>query len=273
MEDQLSSLGGLLRHFGPIVAVFAVLALATKRTAILDALRRCRAEATTNVLLTLFNTLLIGPIFLVPALVLSDTIGHYGLFPDVWASLPEALVLLLAIVLVDFVAYWRHRVEHMQGIWRFHATHHADTAMHFLSVQRKHPVGKLISMLFDTLLVVALGFPLWAIAGAGVLRSWWGYFTHADVKWTLGSLGEVMISPAAHRLHHIRDEELMGTNFGNTVTLWDKVFGTYLDPKPYLGCETGIDEGTRGFFGELARPWERRYRDTGAVARDAEAST
>lgn len=261
MEDQFPSLENLLILFGPVLLVFGLLAIATKRRRIGAALRNCRREAITNVLLTVFNTLLIGPIFAVPALVLSQTVGSYGLLPDLWPMLPEPAVLLLAIVLIDFVAYWRHRVEHMQGVWRFHATHHADTAIHFLSVQRKHPVAKIISMLFDTLLVLALGFPAWAILAAGILRSWWGYFIHADVDWTLGPVGEVLISPAAHRLHHIRDEELMGTNYGNTITLWDKVFGTWCNPKPYLGCETGIEEGTRGFIGELARPWEQRYRE------------
>lgn len=271
MDSSFASLTDLWWQFGPVAIAFAALALLTKRRAIGEALRRCRREATTNVLLTLFNTLLIGPLFAFPALVLSQTVGAYGLFPQLWPQLNQAFVLLLAIVLVDFVAYWRHRFEHMPGIWRFHATHHADTTLHWLSVQRKHPVAKLISMLVDTLLLVALGFPVWAIAGAGILRSWWGYFIHADVDWTLGALGEVLMSPAAHRLHHIRDEALMGSNYGNTVTLWDKLFGTWVDPKPYLGCETGIEEGTRGFLGELARPWERRYRQPQQPVAEGEA--
>jgi sterol desaturase/sphingolipid hydroxylase (fatty acid hydroxylase superfamily) len=107
--------------------------------------------------------------------------------------------------------------------------------------------------------VLLLGLPYGAIAVAFLVRAWWGYFIHADVPWTLGPLGKVLISPAAHRLHHIRDEALMGANYGNTVTLWDKLFGTYVDPAPYLGCETGIAEGTRDFWGELVRPFEARY--------------
>jgi sterol desaturase/sphingolipid hydroxylase (fatty acid hydroxylase superfamily) len=75
----------------------------------------------------------------------------------------------------------------------------------------------------------------------------------------LGISGKVFISPAAHRLHHIRDEELMGSNYGNMLTLWDKVFGTYVDPAPFVNCETGIAEGTRDALGELARPFEARY--------------
>ena len=111
----------------------------------------------------------------------------------------------------------------------------------------------------DVWLLFLLGFPQWAVAGAIFLRSWWGFFIHADVPWTLGALGKVLISPAAHRLHHIRDEALMGANFGNTVTLWDRLFGTYVDPAGHLDCETGIAEGTRGLLGELGRPFERRY--------------
>ena len=35
-----------------------------------------------------------------------------------------------------------------------------------------------------------------------------------------------------------------------------------VDPKPYINCETGIAEGTRGVWGELKRPWEARYGAT-----------
>jgi sterol desaturase/sphingolipid hydroxylase (fatty acid hydroxylase superfamily) len=55
----------------------------------------------------------------------------------------------------------------------------------------------------------------------------------------------------------------MGSNYGNTIALWDQLFGTYVDPAPYINCETGIAEGTRDFLGELARPLEKRYRRRG----------
>jgi sterol desaturase/sphingolipid hydroxylase (fatty acid hydroxylase superfamily) len=145
--------------------------------------------------------------------------------------------------------------------------------MNWLSLRRKHPLGEALSIIFDGLLVIALGLPFWAIMAAFILRSWWGYFVHADVPWTLGPLGKALISPAAHRLHHIRNEQLMGYNFGNTVTLWDRLFGTYLDPAPYIDCETGIAEGSRDWLGELARPFEARYRQKpDAVAAEQPAS-
>jgi sterol desaturase/sphingolipid hydroxylase (fatty acid hydroxylase superfamily) len=169
------------------------------------------------------------------------------------------LALLAAVAIIDFAAYWRHRFEHSRALWRIHATHHADEAMNWFSLRRKHPLGELLSMAVDVLPALLLGLPVWAIIGALMVRSWWGYFIHADVPWTLGPVGKVLISPAAHRLHHIRDENLMGANYGNTITLWDHLFGTYTDPAPYVNCETGIAEGTRDFAGELLRPFEARY--------------
>lgn len=178
----------------------------------------------------------------------------------VWSGLGPVASTLVAILAIDFAAYWRHRLEHDPVLWRIHATHHADEAMTWFSVNRKHPLARLLSLVVDNLVALAIGLPLEAIVLANLVRSWWGHFIHADVLWTLGPLGTVLVSPAAHRLHHIRDEALMGANYGNTVTLWDRAFGTYADPTPHLGCETGIAEGTRGVWGELKRPWEARYR-------------
>ena len=266
MESWLSTIWDMLRGIAPLAAAFALLALVTKRRAIGAALRRMHGEARTNVLLYLFNGLVIAPMFLLPVAAVEAAVGGERWFEPFWKSVPEIVTLALAIVLIDLVTYWRHRLEHSPELWRYHATHHADTALHWFSVQRKHPVSKVLAMLFDVVLVVALSFPEWAIIGAVLIRSWWGYFIHADVPWTLGPLGAVLISPAAHRLHHIRDEALMGTNYGNTVTLWDRVFGTWMNPALHLDCETGIAEGTRGFWGELKRPWEARYRRSGEGA-------
>ena len=264
MDQAFHTVTSFARELGIYFAVFAALAIVVKRQRIVEAVKRSRREFGTNLGLTVVNALVIGPLFAAPTIAFAAFLDGSGLFGAFWDGLPELFVLLLAIVLVDFVAYWRHRLEHTPELWRFHATHHADTAIHWLSVQRKHPVAKIIAMLFDTALILALGFPAWAVIGAAVLRSAWGHFIHADVPWTLGLFGEVLISPAAHRLHHIRDEELMGTNYGNTVTLWDKLFGTWCDPAPYVDCETGIEEGTRGLLGELKRPWEARYRGAAA---------
>ncbi len=244
----------------PVAAVFVLLALATKRGGAIAAARRCRREAVTNFGLLVVNYIVLAPVMLVPVLAVRAALPVPSGLASLWGALPQLLLLIASILLIELAAYWRHRIEHQPELWRFHATHHADEELHWLSVLRKHPVSKFLEMLVDSLPVLLLGFPAWTIVGAQLLRSWWGYFIHADVPWTLGPAGRVLISPAAHRLHHIRDETLMGANYGNMLTLWDRLFGTWRDPRRHLNCATGIAEGTRGVWGELKRPWEARYR-------------
>lgn len=266
MDWAVAPVVGFLRDTAPMAFVFGVLALVLKRGAIVAALGKCRNEAVTNLLLAATNALIIGPLFLYPFLLLET--GLSALSPiesAVWDNVPAAVTLIICIVFTDLPSYWRHRWQHSPQLWRFHATHHSDTAIHWLTLQRKHPVEKVMSMLFDLTLVILMGLPVWAILLSTLVRSWWGHFLHCDLPWTLGPLGKVLMSPAAHRLHHIRDEKLMGYNYANTITLWDKLFGTYRDPAPYLNCETGIAEGTRGFLGELARPIETRSEDATRV--------
>ena len=239
--------------------VFGLIALATKRGKFQAAVSRTWSEFSTNLGLAVINMVLLAPLFVLPEGKLREAIGTPERFALFWDSLPELLTFVAAILIFDFVVYWRHRLEHTPLLWPIHATHHADTAFHWLTTMRKHPLSKLLSASVDFLLLLLLGVPEWAVGLAAIVRSWWAFLVHADVPWTLGILGKVLISPAAHRLHHIRDEDLMGSNYGNTVTLWDKLFGTYVDPAPYLECETGIAEGTRGLMGELLRPFERRY--------------
>ena len=260
MQPFLASARDVGATLWPITLAFGLLALATKRGAWLGAVRRCREESTTNLALVVINYVLLAPLMLAPVLAVRQASPTIPALSHFWRACPEAATFLLAIVLIELAAYARHRFEHLPGVWRFHATHHADEELNWLSLLRKHPVSKFMELLVDTLPVILLGMPVWAILAAQLIRSWWGYFIHADVPWTLGPAGKWLVSPAAHRLHHIRDETLMGSNYGNMLTLWDRVFGTWCDPVPYVGCATGIAEGTRSALGELARPWEARYR-------------
>jgi sterol desaturase/sphingolipid hydroxylase (fatty acid hydroxylase superfamily) len=270
IDTVLEALSREFANLTTIAVLFCTLAYATKRRRLIADFARARSEIVTNLVLLLINVAIVVPLVGVPVTTGHDLLPRPESFVAFWEQLSGAVAVVAAILLIDLASYWRHRFEHTRALWPIHATHHADEAMNWLSVRRKHPLGEALGMLLDSVPVIMLGLPYWTIATAYLLRAWWAYFIHADVPWTLGPLGRVLISPAAHRLHHIRDEQLMGTNFGNTVTLWDRIFGTYVDPAPYVNCETGIAEGTRDAWGELKRPFEARYwaksREKAAVA-------
>ncbi|MFN4019407.1 MAG: sterol desaturase family protein [Erythrobacter sp.] len=266
-DAVLEALRSTVTELIPAALIFIALAAVMKRDRLFAGFIAARREVSTNLGLLLFNGVVMMPLIAVPLTAYRRLIPRDPALIEIWAALPAVFSIIFAIVLIDFAAYWRHRLEHSRALWRVHATHHADEAMNWLTLHRKHPLGEVLSLLIDLVPVLLLGLPVWAILTAALLRGWWGYFIHADVPWTLGPVGTVLISPAAHRLHHIRDEALMGANFGNTITLWDKLFGTWTDPAPYVNCATGIAEGTRDLGGELLRPFEARYwKDKPAAA-------
>lgn len=249
----------LLALFAPAV-LFALISLAVKRRAVLASLRRARSESVTNLALVAINTVLLAGLFALVTDSLHDQLRLFPALANVWLRLPELWLLVLALLIDEFVVYWRHRAEHMPALWPIHATHHSDEAMTWLTLLRKHPLSHFLGHVVDAIPLILLGFPAWAVVASTLIRTWWGYFIHADLPWTLGPVGKVLISPAAHRLHHIDDERLMGQNFGGFFTVWDRLFGTFDDAREHIGCRTGVAGGSRPLIGELARPFESLLR-------------
>lgn len=256
METLATTALVLCLKLAPLAVLFGLLALATKRGAIVEALKRSRRETETNLALVVINYVLLASFFASAAAWWAQSMAASDSLIAFWAGVNPLLVLVVTLLLGEFVIYWRHRSEHLPMLWPMHAVHHSDGAMTWLALLRKHPLAYLLALFVDTAPLLLLGLPVWAIAAVALARAWWGHFIHADVPWTLGVVGKWLISPAAHRLHHINDFELCGSNYGGMLTLWDRLFGTYIDPAPYVDCSTGVDGGSRGLVGEVARPFE-----------------
>jgi sterol desaturase/sphingolipid hydroxylase (fatty acid hydroxylase superfamily) len=50
-----------------------------------------------------------------------------------------------------------------------------------------------------------------------------GTLQHANLRWTFGPAGRVLVSPAYHRLHHAPD--IQDANLGVVLTIWDVLAG------------------------------------------------
>ncbi|WP_305095736.1 sterol desaturase family protein [Croceibacterium aestuarii] len=259
--DALSSQAyAVALALAPAAAVFAAVSLARKRRGALSALRKAMPESVTNLMLVALNSVILAGLYSFIAGSLESQLRLFPALADFWLGVPEVALLLLALLIDEFMVYWRHRAEHVPALWPIHATHHSDEAMTWLTLLRKHPLSHLFGNVIDAIPLILLGFPAWAVIASSLIRTWWGYFIHADLPWTLGPVGKILMSPAAHRLHHIDDEVLMGQNFGGFFSIWDRLFGTFDDASEHLDCRTGIAGGSRPFLGELARPFEAVIR-------------
>ncbi|HMA52249.1 MAG TPA: hypothetical protein VKP60_20965, partial [Magnetospirillaceae bacterium] len=74
----------------------------------------------------------------------------------------------------------------------------------------------------------------------------WGWFG----RW-------VLVSPLHHRLHHSRNPDDYGANFG-TMLVWDHLFGTFRQPTSDafpLGVDEPAYRTTKGSMGMLVLEW------------------
>lgn len=251
----------------PFALFFFLLALLTKRRAgaVADA-RRAFGEWRTNLLIFLFDTLVILPYVALPSVWIGAQLGAPAALTSFWQGIPTAATGIAAVVVGDYIGYWRHRLEHHPILWRFHATHHSDRELSWFSLNRMHPVNRLTTVTIDLTLLGLAGFPLWAVALNGVVRTSWGYLIHADLRWTFGSAGGLFISPSAHRWHHVRDEVMAGKNFATVFALWDRIHGTY-QPSPEPCREpTGVEGHCGGFLFEIMQPFGLLSKKRGDVA-------
>ncbi|MDC0886938.1 sterol desaturase family protein [Altererythrobacter sp.] len=260
MDALTVSALGMFTKLLPLAAVFAALAIAVKRGSIWSALKRARRESEVNIGLVIMNYVILAAFFGSAMAWWSNAMAVSADLARFWTGSAPIFTLAVTLLVGELVIYWRHRIEHLPFLWPMHAVHHSDQTMTWLALLRKHPLAYVLALFADVAPLLLLGLPIWAIAVCAIARTWWGHFIHADVPWTLGVAGKWLISPAAHRLHHIDNLELCGSNYGGMLTIWDRVFGTYVDPAPYVNCRTGVDGGSRGLLGEIARPFAIWFR-------------
>jgi len=144
---------------------------------------------------------------------------------------PGPLKLIIAMFVVDFLLYWIHRAQHrFDGIWRTHAWHHTIENMYWLAGFRTsfaHSFIYNIPQAGIPMLVFHLS-PLMTGIGysVGLFIQFW---EHTNLKIDIGPLRYVFITPQYHRVHHSATR-YSRMNLGATFSIWDRMFGTYVDP-------------------------------------------
>jgi len=191
-----------------------------------------------------------------------------GLFN--WLHWPAWIEIVLTVVILDFALWLQHLLSHrVPMFWRLHQVHHADVDFDLTTGIRFHPVEIGLSMLFKMAWVLVLGPAVIAVVLFEVILNSTAMFNHANVA--LPSLLDrvlraVVVTPDMHRVHHsiIRDEH--SNNFGFNLSVWDRLFGTYVDqPRDgHLGMTIGLahyqSESPTRFTWSLLLPFRARPR-------------
>ncbi len=84
------------------------------------------------------------------------------------------------------------------------------------------------------------GLPLWLIAFREVFLWPSIFLQHANVSLPKGlenALGKLIITPVIHRHHHSIVRAEHDSNYGDSLVLWDKIFGSFQKP---LASKPGV---------------------------------
>ena len=135
---------------------------------------------------------------------------------------------LVAAFAMEFIGYWAHRLEHrFMFFWRIHATHHHITKMSIARADRTHPLEFLGLNLGGAVMLAFFGATPEVVAVSIIFRLTTAHLNHANLPMTSGWYGLVFTTAEWHQLHHSQNKAESDTNYGCTIILWDRLFGTF----------------------------------------------
>jgi len=170
---------------------------------------------------------------------------------------------LAAFVLYDFMFYTAHRLGHeVRFLWCFHSVHHTSEEMRLTSAIRGSAFDFVYLPWFFVWLPLLGIHPIIVLVVESAARIW-GVLTHLHPRFVgrLGLLDRLLVTPSVHRVHHGRNDAYLDRNYGEVLTLWDHLLGTYQleDEAPDYGVLKPVDAGSLAAI-QLS-PWRDLWRD------------
>ncbi|MEW6120966.1 MAG: sterol desaturase family protein [Pseudomonadota bacterium] len=202
-----------------------------------------------NLGLVVFNTVLLRLLFPLAAVGIAvfaadngwGLLNHFAV--PFWIAVPAA------VIAMDFVIWLQHVMVHaVPALWRLHRVHHADLDYDVTTGARFHPIEIILSMLIKFATIVVLGPPVVAVVIFEVLLNATAMFNHGNIRLPAALdrvLRWVLVTPDMHRTHHSIEDDETNSNFGFSLTWWDRLFGTYREAP--RGGHQGMTLGIRDY--------------------------
>ena len=224
---------------------------------------------------TLTNILFIGtalPVQLfmtifVLMLVSWCAVHHWGLLYILPYANSYFTKYFIGFILLDFCEYLYHVIMHkVKPLWRFHLVHHSDLQLDVSTTVREHPAETFLRMCFLILWVFLLGASFGVLLLRQTLQTVANISSHTRFRLPGKAnyvLGWVFITPNLHQVHHHYQLPYTDCNYGDVLSIWDRLFNTYQNDLPETGLIYGIDSHmdkkyNSGFLRILKIPFQSR---------------
>ncbi len=186
-------------------------------------------------------------------------------------EMPFWLQVVAGILLMDFFgAYLAHYVEHkVKPLWMVHLVHHTDHKVDTTTANRHHPIESVIRFAFTLFGVFAIGASFGLVMLYQAMSLVATQFTHANIKLPRKvdkAISYFLVSPDMHKVHHHYVLPYTDSNYGNIFSVWDRIFGTYMEldrDKLVYGVDVFPDEKENGeILNLLKQPFQKYKKPT-----------
>lgn len=169
------------------------------------------------------------------------------------------------VAVLDSFAWAAHVLLHETAWgWRLHRVHHSDVAVDVTTAFRQHPGETLWRLAWRLLPIWILGIPLPVVALHETLSAANALLEHANLALPEAAdrlVRSVFVTPNMHKWHHSRDARETDTNYGNILSIWDRLVGTLTRDPGFSRLRFGLDgfdgAGSQSLSGLLRMPKAR----------------
>lgn len=219
-------------RLGVFLGVFVLMALWERRAPMRALVASRPRRWTTNWTISIGDAVMVRLLFGAAAIgaAADAAAGGWGLFNAL--AWPAWLEVAIAFVVFDFAIWLQHLVFHkVPVLWRVHRVHHADRDIDVTTGIRFHPIEIALSMAVKIGLVYLLGAPVVAVILFEVVLSGLAMFNHSNIDLGArldGWLRRMIVTPDMHRVHHSVHRREHDANYGFNLSVWDRLFRTYV---------------------------------------------
>lgn len=137
---------------------------------------------------------------------------------------------VVAFVGVDLLYYWWHRLSHeVNFLWAAHVVHHQSEDYNLAVALRQAVLTSWTALPFYLPLAI-LGVPPLVFAIVHALSTLYQFWIHTRLVGKIrGPIDWILNLPSHHRVHHAINTGYLDKNYGATLVVWDRLFGTYAE--------------------------------------------
>ncbi len=136
---------------------------------------------------------------------------------------------VLAYLLYDFTVFFIHFLGHkVRILWCIHGVHHTAEEMN-LTVVARGSIFDVFFTPFNFIWLPILGFHPFMIFVIEPVARLYATLTHINEKyvWKHKWLEKIFVTPSVHRVHHAKNHVYLDRNYGETFSIWDRLFKTF----------------------------------------------